>query len=758
MQLKRKRWRLKSYENCFSGVEAVEWVHNYLQNHPAFDGNITRDQAFMLLQKFLDRNIFCPATGKECKKFQDSNFLYKFVELEDPSDIQNKENALPTDNNAPKSQIPISTKIHERKILQPQRSLGSIFKNFNKNSSGDLHTPCGKPVHHLQPPVPKGDNKSSRIGDNPMTPLALDLNNVSLSTTRDTLYNDYVNLSTIAIDPEDEDEDLWDALNISISRFSRSNSLRDYQLRASARSHKYRLETFYEPHSKKTPDVSRKSKSVASDDPKTPKMIQYKTLTVTEDLDATPTADETPKAEPVKCTRATTQINIMPKRTLPVEPKGNDQKSASKKGIPSVKIHTTPALNLNLSPIRAEWGATSGKRGSTQHVEAGMESPTKKLKTRPASMNVGGMKDKQPNHLKRSSIDVVGSGSGSDSKSKRKRLPMFSSSASKADPISNTIDHVNKALTGNHTNTLPRKALSLLGESEKTVSTKKSGPRFTYDNLSSKFPGFRESSNEQNSGKYDLRKRTTYEDKIIKRRASDSTDHKSSYDNPYKSPMTKPSPGVQRSASDKAPRSPYMLNSRGNRKHTSEQKKVLVNGTSSLSKAVTDAKKTLVKGTPPLPRATPPLPRADTTKPVAGTLKVRTTPKYADSAVVSHPAVQSITSIATCMPRIKGKGTPLIGTITAPLPKPIVGSGFSSVTVPPALKKYSSQQNLPSASKSGEPLIWVKNVPRKMSAPVAPHATPEPSTDGDTEAVVNSCYQITTEDIEDTWLSVVMLR
>ena len=84
MELKRRRYRFKSYENSFSGVDALDWMIKYLQNHPSYGDHIKKEQAFTLLQKFMENNVFESVTGK-FDQFQDSNCLYKFNQLQEES-------------------------------------------------------------------------------------------------------------------------------------------------------------------------------------------------------------------------------------------------------------------------------------------------------------------------------------------------------------------------------------------------------------------------------------------------------------------------------------------------------------------------------------------------------------------------------------------------------------------------------------------------------------------------------------------------
>ena len=57
MPCKRHRVHMKNVERCFSGSEAISWLHTNLMGDPRFVQDITREQTVLLLQKFLQTNI-----------------------------------------------------------------------------------------------------------------------------------------------------------------------------------------------------------------------------------------------------------------------------------------------------------------------------------------------------------------------------------------------------------------------------------------------------------------------------------------------------------------------------------------------------------------------------------------------------------------------------------------------------------------------------------------------------------------------------
>ena len=81
VRLKRKRWRMKYYNDCFSGSEAIDWMYEYLKTNPNYGYNVARDQAERLCQSFLKRNVIediLPCCQNTKPTFEE-NRLYNFV-------------------------------------------------------------------------------------------------------------------------------------------------------------------------------------------------------------------------------------------------------------------------------------------------------------------------------------------------------------------------------------------------------------------------------------------------------------------------------------------------------------------------------------------------------------------------------------------------------------------------------------------------------------------------------------------------------
>ncbi|XP_071439096.1 DEP domain-containing protein 1A-like [Hetaerina americana] len=80
MPLKRHRKHIKLHDNCFSGGEAVSWLHSTLKDDENFGQDVTREKTFQLLSKFLKVGVFqCVNSGNaDSKEAFKENELYRF--------------------------------------------------------------------------------------------------------------------------------------------------------------------------------------------------------------------------------------------------------------------------------------------------------------------------------------------------------------------------------------------------------------------------------------------------------------------------------------------------------------------------------------------------------------------------------------------------------------------------------------------------------------------------------------------------------
>jgi hypothetical protein len=74
----RRRVKMKQHEECFTGSEAVRWLHQYLQSSGSF-GVVSKQQAVKLLQKFQQSEVIREVCGKQHQFTEDSSCRYSFV-------------------------------------------------------------------------------------------------------------------------------------------------------------------------------------------------------------------------------------------------------------------------------------------------------------------------------------------------------------------------------------------------------------------------------------------------------------------------------------------------------------------------------------------------------------------------------------------------------------------------------------------------------------------------------------------------------
>lgn len=79
MPLKSHRYQLWFRDNCFTGLEAVDWMYNEATTGKLkylFNKEVTRPQIISLMNKFHDAGIFT-AVSSALTKFKDKSELYE---------------------------------------------------------------------------------------------------------------------------------------------------------------------------------------------------------------------------------------------------------------------------------------------------------------------------------------------------------------------------------------------------------------------------------------------------------------------------------------------------------------------------------------------------------------------------------------------------------------------------------------------------------------------------------------------------------
>ena len=78
MPLKRHWAYFRSYDNSFTGSEAVDWLHELLKRNHNFGPEVTRYQTLQLLRKFMKNHVVEDVKGRYGKEdFEDSGQVYR---------------------------------------------------------------------------------------------------------------------------------------------------------------------------------------------------------------------------------------------------------------------------------------------------------------------------------------------------------------------------------------------------------------------------------------------------------------------------------------------------------------------------------------------------------------------------------------------------------------------------------------------------------------------------------------------------------
>ncbi|XP_030056884.1 DEP domain-containing protein 1B-like isoform X2 [Microcaecilia unicolor] len=80
MSLQKHRIHFRSYDNCFSASEAVEYLHDLLRCNQNFGPDVSRKQTIQLLKKFLKNHVTEDVKGRwGTEDVEDNGCLYKFL-------------------------------------------------------------------------------------------------------------------------------------------------------------------------------------------------------------------------------------------------------------------------------------------------------------------------------------------------------------------------------------------------------------------------------------------------------------------------------------------------------------------------------------------------------------------------------------------------------------------------------------------------------------------------------------------------------
>ncbi|XP_053549343.1 DEP domain-containing protein 1A isoform X1 [Bombina bombina] len=79
MPLRKHRQHFRTFGNCFTASEAIDWLHQLLKSNSNFGPEVTRQQTIQLLRKFLKNHVIEDLKGRwGAEDLEDNNNLYRF--------------------------------------------------------------------------------------------------------------------------------------------------------------------------------------------------------------------------------------------------------------------------------------------------------------------------------------------------------------------------------------------------------------------------------------------------------------------------------------------------------------------------------------------------------------------------------------------------------------------------------------------------------------------------------------------------------
>lgn len=132
MPLKKHKKNMRTYENCFSSTDAVDWLQKSLQKNPNFGAEVTKEQTVLLLQKLyragIIENVREDSNDEEFKV----NIFY-FKSIFSFLSLARKHNMI--------KNYKVSVNINKSTILFTVQVSGELYRFSNKSPVRNLRTP-----------------------------------------------------------------------------------------------------------------------------------------------------------------------------------------------------------------------------------------------------------------------------------------------------------------------------------------------------------------------------------------------------------------------------------------------------------------------------------------------------------------------------------------------------------------------------------------------------------------------------------------
>ncbi|XP_034635959.1 DEP domain-containing protein 1A isoform X4 [Trachemys scripta elegans] len=136
MPLRKHRQRFRKHGNCFSAVEAVDWLHELLRNNRNFGPEVSRQQTVQLLRKFLKNHVIEDIKGRwGSENLDDNNDLFRFPSTSPVKTLQRKSLLKENTENIPKEEGSLFKLPHFSRRTPKKHELLDTLENIENTKS-----------------------------------------------------------------------------------------------------------------------------------------------------------------------------------------------------------------------------------------------------------------------------------------------------------------------------------------------------------------------------------------------------------------------------------------------------------------------------------------------------------------------------------------------------------------------------------------------------------------------------------------------
>ncbi|XP_026511805.1 DEP domain-containing protein 1A-like isoform X1 [Terrapene carolina triunguis] len=136
MPLRKHRQRFRKHGNCFSAVEAVDWLHELLRNNRNFGPEVSRQQTVQLLRKFLKNHVIEDIKGRwGSENLDDNNDLFRFPSTSPVKTLQRRSLLKENTENIPKEEGSLFKLPHFSRRTPKKHELLDTLENIENTKS-----------------------------------------------------------------------------------------------------------------------------------------------------------------------------------------------------------------------------------------------------------------------------------------------------------------------------------------------------------------------------------------------------------------------------------------------------------------------------------------------------------------------------------------------------------------------------------------------------------------------------------------------